>query len=315
MTTAAPASIMGIPVKRAPLGANRSDGNFVGAQLGIFHDIEGSVDSALALFASPGDPREGGGSTQFVADPARGCFWQLVDCNKVAYGCGNYDWNKRAIQIELPGFAGRLFDPNVADYAARFAAWLKVDSGIPIERVSFDMLRSNGNVRGLTGHMDIPDPNNAALRGGQDHHGDPGLTFPWAEVLDKAARYAAGSPPLPPTGPAPDLHKPTPGVQSLRWPTGFRVGGGFYGYWASLGGALPVGGAGGPTVPIAIFGYPISRVFVDEGGPVHIVVQYFERARMEKWPDGRITLGLVGRAELDARARFLPAEVTQPEAD
>jgi hypothetical protein len=68
--------------------------------------------------------------------------------------------------------------------------------------------------------------------------------------------------------------------------TGHSVSNGFKGYWEMYGG-------------LAIFGYPISQEFVEDGA----TVQYFERARFEwrqgSWPERfDVQLGLLGNALL-----------------
>lgn len=311
-----PGSIYGVPVRRAPLGANRSDGNVLPKTIAIVHDIEGGASSALGLFASPGDPKEGGGSATFVADPDSGCFWQLMGADSaVAYGCGNYDYNRRAIQIELPGVAGTPYDAQVLDYCARWLAWANYTHGIPLTRLTLSAL-NGGALSGVTGHQDIPDPNNPKLGGGKDHHGDPGPTFPWDNVLASARKYA-GSPPLNPVPVPrtnPDAGDADPGsIGSYVWPTGYRVGGSFLRAFATIAGTQPTYTAGNLAAAVAIFGYPVGRQFVDEGATPHLIVQYFERARMEKHPDGTITLGRLGAEMWPDRAVFLPPVASQRE--
>lgn len=319
MGNAWPSTISGIAVKRAPLGANRSDRNSTAKTLGIFHDIEGSAGSARNFFATDAPKDPGGGSTQFIADPANNCFWQLSGCDEVAYGCGNYDHNRRAVQCEFPGYAGRPYAADVLDYAARWAAAMSKEFGIPLDLLTREQLVANPNVRGFCGHQDIPDPNDPSKGGGNDHHQDPGPTFNMGAVLQKARTYA-GFPPLSPaTGTGPKRDRPRQPGQSGTdaghlWPSGYRVGGGFYGYWSTLGGAIPANGNSNIASAIAIFGYPVSRVFTDTATEPQLEVQYFERARLELWPDGvRITAGLLGSEQLAERAQFLPAIVVEKE--
>jgi hypothetical protein len=301
-----PATIMGIPVARAPLGSSRSDGAVLPRTIAIIHDIEGSASSALGLFASPGPLGEGGGSTQFVADPDNKKFWQLCGANTAtAYGCGNYVYNQRAIQIELPGVAGTPYDAEVLDYAARFLAWCNYNHGIPLTKLNLAAL-NGGALSGVCGHQDIPDPNNPAYGGGKDRHGDPGPTFPWDSVLAKARTYA-GSPPL--RGNVGDFGD----IAGITWPTGCRIGGDFVRAWATGCGYIAGGTAPDIAAAIALFGYPVGRVFVDEWTTPHLVVQYFERARLEKHPDGSMTLGLIGAEQWQDRKAFLPEIASKPE--
>jgi vancomycin resistance protein YoaR len=64
--------------------------------------------------------------------------------------------------------------------------------------------------------------------------------------------------------------------------TGHTLGGAFEWFWQSHGG-------------LAIFGYPISEEFVEQG----VLVQYFERARFEYRPEhvgAEVQIGMLGRA-------------------
>lgn len=70
--------------------------------------------------------------------------------------------------------------------------------------------------------------------------------------------------------------------------TGHVIGESFRGYWSSRGG-------------LALFGYPISAVVVENGREV----QYFERTRMELWPENsgtpyEVQLGFLGLLSLEA---------------
>ncbi len=62
--------------------------------------------------------------------------------------------------------------------------------------------------------------------------------------------------------------------------TGYTVAGSLLDYWQGHG-------------QLAIIGYPISRVYPTPDGTV---AQYFERNRLELWPDGSVTMGLLGNA-------------------
>ncbi len=62
--------------------------------------------------------------------------------------------------------------------------------------------------------------------------------------------------------------------------TGYVVAGPLQDYWQGHG-------------QLAIFGYPISRTFASPDGAT---AQFFERNRLEAWPDGSVTLGLLGDA-------------------
>lgn len=315
MGQARPTNIAGIAVKPAKLGDGRSDGNAKIKNLCIIHDIEGSAASALSTFAAD---QKDGGSTQLIADPNNNVFWQLLDMNLVAYGCGNYEMNQRAIQVELPGFAGRQFDPAVLDYAARFMAYCNLEWGIPLVKVSRQQIVDNPNIAGVCGHEDAPNPDNPSQGGGRDSHTDPGPTFPWDIVITKARMYA-GSPPLRPESGASaiahGLGKPGESSADARhiWPTGYSVGGSFWRYWSTVGG---VDDSADYAAAVAIFGYPVSRPIADTGAEGHPVVQHFERARFELQADGKtVTLGRLGAEAWEYRKQFFPRIASDREDD
>jgi glucose/arabinose dehydrogenase len=84
-----------------------------------------------------------------------------------------------------------------------------------------------------------------------------------------------------PFAPVPALNGDNPPVYVEA--TGHTVAQDFYDYWAANGG-------------LAMFGYPISQEFLEDG----VVVQYFERARFERHiterkEELRVKLGLLGR--------------------
>ncbi len=80
--------------------------------------------------------------------------------------------------------------------------------------------------------------------------------------------------------------------------TGFNVAGEFLDFWDQRGG-------------LAIFGYPLTREFEETG----LVVQYFQRVRMEKHPENphpyKVQLGLLGD-ELGFRQAAIPAAEIPP---
>lgn len=308
MGVAWPSSIGEIPVEKRPAygqGAYpRYDSNATAKTLLIVHDIEGSAGSAVARFQSPSSKWDQG-STNFVADPGAGQYYQCVSALDVAYGAGNYQQNRRAIQIELPGYAGRAYDPAVLDYAARFLGWASKEYGIPLRKLSLSDLRTIPDAAGVCGHEDIPNPDNPSQGGGMDGHTDPGPTFPWASVLASAAQYAGGAESV--TG---DSKSGQGDDGRTLWPTGYRIGGSFLDYWRR---ATTLARSAGAPAPVALIGYPISREFVDTAYDPPLTVQYFERARLELHRDGSITFGLIGYTARDAQAPFLPPIVVTKE--
>lgn len=248
----------------------------------IVHDIEGSAGSARGVFKQPGRQ----GSTQLIADPQNGRFIQMVRSNHTAYGVGNYPYNLRGFQIELPGYSGQQYSDAVIDYCARAVAQWSIDTGGPIRKLTRAEVLAGA--RGVTAHEDIPHPSIPGRWGGKDGHTDPGPTFPWDQMLSRARDYAAKG------GAAPADGLPTFPVAAARWPTGFSIDPEFAADWLTVSGAVVPGRV---AVAIALNGYPISGLITRPDG---YKLQYFERARLEVSPAGVRSRGLVG-AELWAK--------------
>ena len=266
-------SIGGIDVFRTPADPHNWSPGMVAKNLLIVHDIEGTAASAVNVFLDP--TRKA--SVQFVADPALERYVQMVSCYDTAWGAGNGAVNARAIQIELPGYAGRPYDPEVVRYAGVWIGALCRDYGIPIRRLS--LAEVSQGMSGVCGHQDVPDENNASLGGGSDHHGDPGDTFPWDQAI---ALAQSGT-----TGPTAGTGEGVAGVGAagtFRPPTGFGIAAQFSAAYRAFGGVVAIG-------------YPISRLI--NWDQQQLAIQWFERARLELHADGSITRGLVG-AELVA---------------
>src|SRR5579884_3949812 len=114
-------TIMGYPVVEMHAAAGNYDGNHQGVEIIIVHDEEApTATSAVARFQTPGQQA----STTYVIDHLNKRFIRVTAENEVAYGCGNYYWNQRSVQFEMPGFAGRPYDPVVLDMATELIAYL-----------------------------------------------------------------------------------------------------------------------------------------------------------------------------------------------
>lgn len=278
-----PTSMYGTPVVWIPAASGNYDSNRQGTDLIIVHDIEGTASGAISRFQTPNQQA----STQAVADTDNNRIVQMVDFADVAYGCGNYYYNQRGDQIELPGYSGKPYDSKAIDLAVKFGAARAVKNNVPIVRRSLAEVVQG--LRGFCGHQDIPDPNNPSLGGGADHHTDPGPTFPWDDFLSRVNALTKGQQPN-----APD---------ACRYfaETKHYLCHGFRAFWESYGDkALPT------------FGYPISEEFTNAD---KLVVQYFERARFE-WHPGcgqpfDVMLGRLGD-EADQRDRTAHPEAFAP---
>lgn len=279
----------GIDVAKVAAPASNFAPGVSAKNLLIVHDIEGSAASGLATLSDPARKA----SVQFIADPVNDRLIQMVSCYDTAWGAGNGAANARAIQIELPGYAGRPFDPEVIRYCGVWLGALCRDWGIPIRRLSLaEVYRGEA---GICGHQDVPDEHDPSRGGGGDHHGDPGSTFPWDQVLKIAQSGATGA--TAGTGEGVPGAGADPGT--FRYPTGFSVAAQFRGVYQTFGG-------------VPGLGYPISRLI--HWDQQRLAIQWFERARLELHEDGTITRGLVG-AELVAawgwKAKF--PDVFEPE--
>ena len=145
------------------------------------------------------DPHDRGrvlGSVQWLRNPRarasahyvvsqRGEIVQLVRDGDIAWHAGNYTINRGSVGIEHEGYAGRAGSVTEAEYraSAQLAAYLARRSLMPIDRKHF------------IGHADVPDPNNARLKGGFSHHHDPGPHWQWSRYLSLVRTYARGATP------------------------------------------------------------------------------------------------------------------------
>lgn len=274
------ASMGNIPVDWIPAPVSNWGGESTKRRFIVIHDIEGSAQSGLETLSNPNV----GASAHFIADPLGGRFIQMVPLDGVAWTAGNWAVNQSSIQIELPGWAGRPYAPETIEYAAIFIATIARLFDIRLQRLGLDNLnRDDGTLTGVFGHMDVPNPDNPLRGGGRDGHTDPGTTFPWSEVMDKAIRidptYTGGGGGVVP----PERGGAVPVTEENFFPeTGFTMAHGFWHFWQDFGG-------------LDIFGFPISNEFVDDNG---MTVQYCERARFE-WHPGSgaphdVMLGRVG---------------------
>lgn len=235
----------------------------------ILHTTEGSFDGAvnwLRGVAAGSSNRDS--SSHYVVSADGSQIVQLVREQDTAWAAGNLDFNRRGINIEQEGYAS-IGDFSDALYAATGALVGRVArrKDIPLDRAH------------VIGHMDVPDPKNPALKGGVDHHGDPGTSYDFDRILRIAA--ATDEPDAP---------------CRLFDETRHNVCGRFREFWESYGDGA-----------VMTFGYPLSESFTNGAG---IVVQYFERARFE-WRPGSgqnrwdVLLGRVGdEASQPDRAAF-----------
>lgn len=196
---------------------------------------------------------------------------QLVREEDTAWTAGNYAVNQASINIEMVGYSRR--NPPVDEETLRVTAELVRDictrHAITVQRVTREGILQG--IPGICGHVDVPDPRDPTRGGGSGGHTDPGPYFPWEQFfsLIRGSNSAA--------------------VIQLG-PFGCHIGGGFRQFFEKYGG-------------VAIFGYPITEEFTENG----VTVQYFERARFEhrtdigKPEDYHVVLGRIGAELLEVR--------------
>lgn len=151
----------------------------------VLHTTEGgSIDGACDWW----DREDVIASAHYVIDGQR--IVQRVPEGMAAFAAGNREYNRRSVQIEVVGHAGKrsTWTPEVLAQLVALAAEVCKRHGIPV-------LHAAGH--GICGHADVPDPRNPRLRGGLYHHHDPGEFFPWQSFLD-AVRAEIANEPVPP---------------------------------------------------------------------------------------------------------------------
>ena len=244
----------------------------------ILHTTEGSFDGAVNwLRGAAAGSSNRDSSSHYVVSADGTSVAQLVDEFDTAWAAGNLEFNRRGINIEQEGYAAQV----------DFSAALYQATGMLIGRVARRHGISLDRVH-VIGHMDVPDPKNPALRGGIDHHSDPGAAFDFDRVLRIA-------------------HTNEESIASCRFfdETRHNVCDRFLDFWESY-----------ADRALMTFGYPLSEAFSNGEG---VVVQYFERARFE-WRPGSgqnrwdVLLGRVGD-EASQADRFAFAGAFAPTAD
>lgn len=174
-----------------------------GIRLLIVHTSEGGELStsaeALAGFISTPRTSTNLASYHYIADTDR--VIPIVPDDYVAYA--NAGANHDGLSICYPGKAGQTLDQwrdtNSAAMHEQVARWLvdkSAEYSIPLRRLSVAEVKAG--VRGVCGHNEV----SLAFR--LSTHTDPGWSFPWNDVLNRAIDLATPPPP------APTIQIPTP---------------------------------------------------------------------------------------------------------
>jgi len=150
----------------------------------VIHTAEGAttIESLGNFFKNPSSQV----SSHVGADDKKGVIGEYVKRGNKAWTAANA--NPVAVQIELCAFAKWSTaewnkHPNMLDNCARWIAEESKAFGIPITWLNSQQAQGSG--RGVTSH------NNLGSWGGG--HWDPGGSFPQAQVLDLARKYAGQS--------------------------------------------------------------------------------------------------------------------------
>ena len=222
-----------------------------------------------------------GSSCHYLTDAAGKPRAQLVREADAAWCAGSREYNERGInvEVEMPNVGG--WTDAIMREVARTVAPIMARNGIPAVYLG----RDNGaGKRGMIGHRDVPDGSGGW--GGSSHHDDPGADFDWPTFTRYvAAELAGGQAPTP--APQPGANPPAmPQTVPDPWKSPRRPG-----TW------IPKVFADAIKPDWMRAGYVVSEAFI-EG---NLIVQYFERARLELDARQNVSWGLVGYEAMVAR--------------
>jgi N-acetyl-anhydromuramyl-L-alanine amidase AmpD len=142
----------------------------------VIHTTEGSADGAASWFQND----KSHVSAHYVISRT-GDIVQLVRQHNIAWHAGNWAVNTTSIGIEHEGVTDDPSGYTDPEYraSARLVAYICRTWDVAIDR------------NHIIGHAEVPDPNDPALRGGSDHHTDPGQYWNWPKYM-KLVRFYAG---------------------------------------------------------------------------------------------------------------------------
>ena len=135
----------------------------------VMHDIEGTAASAMAWFQNPAARV----SSHYVVDNL-GRTWQMVRERDVAWHAGNSAINRRAVGIEMEGFAYRpgFYADALYEASAQLVRDITTRHNIPRDRTH------------IIGHHEVPNPRRPGAFGGGSGHTDPGPYWDWEKFLE-----------------------------------------------------------------------------------------------------------------------------------
>ncbi|MFE0633296.1 N-acetylmuramoyl-L-alanine amidase [Streptomyces sp. NPDC058864] len=134
----------------------------------VIHDIEGSYESAIATFQTPGSSA----ASHYVMRSSDGAVTQMMPTKDIAFHAGNYSTNMHSIGIEHEGFAAHGADwYTEAQYeaTAELVKYLAERFDIPLDR------------QHIVGHDNVVGPSSSSVSG---MHWDPGKSWNWEHFMD-----------------------------------------------------------------------------------------------------------------------------------
>lgn len=151
----------------------------------IIHDIEGTAEAAVAWFQNPAARA----SAHYVI-AYDGTVYQMVREKDIAWHAGNWEYNKRAIGIELAGYADKnMYTDEEYHACAKLVAYLAKKYGIPIVHPEGIAPADPEDGAGIIGHSQVPDPRDPSRGGGRSHHYDPGKYWNWTKFMELVKYY------------------------------------------------------------------------------------------------------------------------------
>lgn len=147
----------------------------VDIRLIVIHVTEGAFWGSISWLRN----EQSHASAHYIVSRS-GRIVQIVRGADIAWHAGNWNVNTQSIGIEHEGVTNSPsgFTPVQYRASARLVAWIARTNGIPIDR------------RHIIGHNEVPDPNDALLGGGADHHQDPGPYWKWQLYMKLVRNFA-----------------------------------------------------------------------------------------------------------------------------
>ena len=234
----------------------------------ITNHMTAGTDSVSWLMGALGGSSNTGSSANYLVQ-RDGTILQFVDEGDTPWTDGDLLYNYTGISIEHESLVGQGFtDAQINASIALQARIAQRQQWSSVHHPTDAVLPEGGppGTASLIGHSQVPDPNNASLGGGIDHHtGCPGPLYPWDTVVAGVNALLSGQ------------ASPAPAAERVDPVTGKKILGGIRAWYEQLEAKL------GPDEALMLVGRPESDE-VEEGG---LTVQYFERLVVERHPGER----------------------------